>query len=358
MSVVGFQDYWVAGSTFVYRRDPIDGVDQPWIDLGTIQPANPTLELEKLELEDSRSGVKVSVDETVVKIDETYDITCSNMSLHNWSLLFFADPPTSFSQSATVKDVSHDVIASNLISLHDSDTDETSLYGLDAISGMYTGVIDNSTLTITDMVAATKVITVSGGDPTAIAGLANGKFFIVHFDGSMVEKANSRSYTVASTTATTITVVEAIAADETTITAGITYEDGGEVYEQGAAADWIPYDTEKGLAKIVSAAEGGSITTSTINIVFAIAALSGDRLINPQSGKGEVKGDGQIFWSRGNNLDQTVREARISITPSSANVQIDDYSDMVLTVKVLSDLQATDVAGRMLSFDGTIPTTS
>jgi hypothetical protein len=127
------------------------------------------------------------------------------------------------------------------------------------------------------------------------------------------------------------------------------------VFGQGTTEDWEVHNLSRGFVKLI---DSGAIGTETVNIVFSLAALSGNRLIKPQSFKGEITGLGSIFWGRGNFQEQSVREARISITPSSANVQIDDFSNFVISVKVISDLQATDVAGRLIYFAGSVPASS
>jgi hypothetical protein len=179
MSIVGFQDFWVAGSRFYYRRDPIDGVVQPWIDLGVIQPANPSLEIEKLELEDSDGGVKKVVDERVVKIEETYDITCSNINMDNLALLFLSNPPSAFSQTDTVpKNAVHHLVAGRIAKLHDTDAAETPVYGVKNILGVYKDDAITDRYLVTQANSSNNRFTLDS-DPSADGDIAVGKKVIV-----------------------------------------------------------------------------------------------------------------------------------------------------------------------------------
>jgi len=349
VSIVGFQDFWVAGSRFYYQRDPINAVEQPWIDLGVVQPVNPSLEIEKLELEDSDGGVKKTVDERVTKIDETYDITCANLNLDNLSLLFLADPPEAFSQTKELKAIAHTFFPGRLTKIVDNDAAATPLYGISSISGIYNAPATSQVLTVTDITG--KTLTVSGGN--AQTELDDGDFLIVH-EGDMVNPANARTYTVDGEppSTTTIDVVEQPAGDESGVTA--TTRHGAGVFEQDVS--WGVYNLERGFVRAIPGAPVPPTTGSAID--FTTKALTGNRLLRPQSFKGEIQGLGILIWGRGNFQEQTVREARISITPSSANVQIDDFSNFVISVKVISDLLAADVAGRLIYFAGNLPTTS
>ncbi len=86
MAIVKAQDFWLTGSRLYFQRDPVAAVVQPYRDLGVIAPANPTLEIEKIVLKDSDGGVKTDITESVTEINETYEITCSNLSPNNLSL--------------------------------------------------------------------------------------------------------------------------------------------------------------------------------------------------------------------------------------------------------------------------------
>lgn len=362
MTVSGFQDFWVAGSRFIFQRDPVAGVEQPWVDLGIIQPANPSLDVSKVELKDSDGGVRVLADSTVTDLTESYSITCSNMNLENWALLLLGASPTSFTQTATEKPaVSHYVHPGRLLKLKDSDAAGTLLYGLGCIAGVYKG----STTAILKgtgnfIVASTKTIKVVG-DQSANAALAVGKCFIVQSAG-LTNVLNSRTYTVVSKSYsapdTSIVVAESPVADEAAAVGQQILTEatpGTDVIYKPDGVDWSIVDLNRGLIKMISG--GAFATAGTLKVCFTTATLSGVRLMNPQTAS-QIKGKGVLIYGRGNRTDETVREARISITPDSASVTDDDYSNMTFTVSVLSDPTSAIPAGRMLAYKGSIPSLS
>lgn len=351
MSVVGFQDFWIAGSRFYFKREAQAGVEQPTIDLGVIQPANAALEVEELELEDSDGGTKKIVDTAVSKITESYDIQCSNLNLDNLAYLFYANSPAAFSQASAEATVSHWLTAGKLAKLKDSSG--AYVWGLDTIAGVYTGTV--STKTITSIDVATKTIKVTG-DQTAVAGLAPGKAFIVNKLG-LTNILNSRTYTIVTRTLnagnTDLVVTETPAANETAITGQITHENAGTVYKQDV--DWSQYNIPRGIVKVI---EGGAITDAAYSVVYTTATLSGKRLINPQALSGQIKGTGFLVYGRENNGRQTVREFTCTIAPNASGVSADEFSSITLTVTVISDTTASVPAGRMLQYKGTVPTSS
>ncbi len=124
MGLVKAQDHWLTGSRLFFQRDAVAGVVQPTRDLGVIDPANPNLEVEKVELKDSDGGVIRTITESVTEINETYEIKCSNLNPNNLALLFLANDPTAFTQSASaVTDVKHFAHPGELVKLLDGNYD-------------------------------------------------------------------------------------------------------------------------------------------------------------------------------------------------------------------------------------------
>lgn len=364
MTVSGHQDFWIAGSRFYYKRDPIAGVEQPMVDLGIIKPANPSLEVEKAELYDSDGGTLNLADTTVTKLTEEYEITCNNMNMDNWALLMLGANPSTFTQTSTEKlAVLHFAHPGRLIKVHDDDTAATNLYAFEAIAGVYTGNTATLTLPNTGTVvnAAAKTIVVTG-DQTANTALAAGKCFILKSVG-LANKANSRTYTVVSkvfSTNTTITVLEQPVADETAITgAGILTEAvaGTDKVFKPDGLDWTLVNLDRGLVKLISGGPSGFAAAANVKIAFTTKTLSGIRQMLPQTAS-QIKGTGILIYGRGGRTEETVREARISITPDSASITDDDYSSMVLRVSVLNDPTAVIPAGRFLQYKGAVPSTS
>ena len=354
MGISGAQDFWVVGSRFYYRRDPVNSVNQPWIDLGVIRSVSPAIDIEKIELEDPDGGTKKIVDESVTKIDETWDITTANLNKDNLSLLLLGSTPAEFSQSATNKTIPHEYHAGRLLKLHDDDAAKTNLFNLSAICGVISALADLSTESVTDVNVSAKTIT-TGTDISS--DLSNGDKIVLRTTG-LSNKENATTYTVDSVSTTTITVQETPAGDETSITGSLIYKasgDTGTIYNLGT--DWEVTSLDRGLLRILP---GGALTTdnASIEVDFGLNALSGKRIINPQASSGAIKGDGLLIFGRDNNVNQDVREARVSITPSSGNFQVDDYSDITLSVQIISDVTELVPAGRLVGFKGSVPTQS
>jgi len=357
MSVVGHQDFWVVGSRLYFKRDDIGGTDQPWMDLGVIEAANPSFELEQLQLEDADGGLKRVVDEAVAKIDETYEIVCNNLNMENLSMLFLADRPEAFTQSAVEKDVEHDVTAGHLVHIHDDDAGLTELFKIRNVLGVTDGGSLTEVTSLDSIVRSTRTMVFDGVDLTT--ELAAGEVFIVHEDG-LSDTGNAGSYTVVSSSFSvdTTVIVEQTpggAADESGLAASsrVSHENAGTIYDP--TDDWEIVSKDRGFIRIV---DGGAISTGTVNIIFMPDAITGLRAFNPQEQQEEVKGECQIFWGREINAAQTVRQMRISITPASTSFTADEYSSLTFTVRVLNDLTATEPAGRVVHFKGDVPSKS
>ena len=137
----------------------------------------------------------------------------------------------------------------------------------------------------------------------------------------------------------------------------IVVKDATEVttYVEDTDYKWISKD--RGIIEILAA---GSIDDGDVlHITITPVALSGNRLIKPQTSGGAIKGTGVLIFGRNNNAEQTVREVLMSITPNTTNLQSEDFSDFVLTANVLGDItDTTTPAGRMLQFKGDLPSMS
>lgn len=356
MGVQGFQDFWVTGSHFYFQKDPVGGVVQPLRDLGVISDAiSPGFENDEIELFDSDGGIRSRVDKKISSIDETYDIVLRSFHGNNLALLFIANDPESFSQTAEELVVEHYLTAGELVKL--SASDGTYLYAIAAVAGIVSDIADLSTATLTTIVAATRSLTVTqsiGGD------LDPGDFVIVRRT-ALTNIANSRTYTHESDTGagpTVIVVEETPAANETAISGALVYKataDTGVIY--GEPSDWEIYDLL--VRGVVQVTPGGTIVDGIHQIIFSKAALTGKRLIKPQTAR-TVRGKGIMIWGRENNEDQTVREADMILSTTATNFSVEDFSDFTLQAQVVSDFtEATLPAGRLLNIQqATLPTSS
>lgn len=358
MSVVAHQDFWVVGSRLFFKRDAIGGTAQPWMDLGVIDAANPAFDLEKLQLEDADGGLKRVVDEAMAKIDETYEIVCRNISMENLSMLFLADRPESFTQSATEKSVVHAVTAGYLAHIHDNDSDSTELFKIRSILAITDGGSLTEVTTLGDITRATRNFQFIAADATSYFGV--GDCFIVHEDG-LADTDNAGTYTVQSVTfddPDSTVIVEQTpggAVDESGLegSSSVSYENAGTIYDP--TDDWEIVSEDRGFVRILST---GAISTGDVTIYYVPDAITGLRAFNPQEQQDEVKGECFIFWGRDINAAQTVRQMRISITPSATNFTADEFSSITFSVRVLNDLTSTEPAGRVVHFKGDVPATS
>lgn len=362
MSASGFQDFWVTGSRLYFKRNALsDGTNFDYMDLGTIQVANPTLNITKATLRDSDGGVLSICAEKITQQDETYDITCSNLNMDNFALLFNANPPSGLTQSAEQKAVAHNIYeAGRLVKLHDDDADSTNLFNLSAIAGVTSAAVSGGVLStdaFTAIVASTKTITTAGD---LSADLSPGDQIIIDGTG-LANILNAGTYTVASVTATTVVTTEDFAADETAITGNLIYAasgDTGTVYNEDT--DWEQVSTvglQRGLIRVI---DGGAIADGDTPVVhFSTAAITATdrRVINPQSASA-IEGTALIFFSRENHVQENVRECTVAVTPNAANLNDEDFSNMVLTFTVLNDLTQTNPAGRFVYHKGTEPSLS
>lgn len=120
--------------------------------------------------------------------------------------------------------------------------------------------------------------------------------------------------------------------------------------------DWEIVSLERGLIRMLDSGETDAFDTAgNIEIDFTPRAITGNRLINPQTAGGTVEGTGILIWGRGNNAQQTVREARVSLTPTSAAFSDTNFSNFTLKMSVLNDLTEAIPAGRLVYFLGDMP---
>ncbi len=270
MPILGFQDLWIAGSRLYFKRDAVDGVDQPIIDFGVIEPVTPSYNVNQVKLYDSDGGVKRLLDMAVTQIDESYQCKTNNMNLDNLSLAFLARPPQDFTQAATPVTLGttvHRAHLGRLIKVQDNDGHY--IWGLTTVDK----IVMNGTLTLT-------------------------------------------------------------------------LDD-----------DYVVANLERGLIRIVEESTN-VIEGSSLTIGYTPRAITGSRLLNPQTMQGNTRGKCFLVYGRGNNQFQSVREADVIISPSNWSVSADNYSDIELKLDVLNDPTLEIPAGRFLQWIGELPAKS
>lgn len=166
---------------------------------------------------------------------------------------------------------------------------------------------------------------------------------------------NSGTYTIAAITGSgptwTLEVEEVIGGANST---------GGSVYDDAYVedTDWEVVDLDLGLVRLIS---GGAFGTAADVRVIAVTAevtdAEGLRRLYPNE-VNKIEGDAIIVWSRAEDADRTVRRCRISLRPASATVQVDNYSNMVLTGSVLRQTGATHEFGELTAIKGDNPSLS
>jgi len=345
-----FQDFWVTGSRMFFEREAdADGTKYPVIDLGIVDVISPSITPEEITLKDSDGGIKRIADQRTVGIEEVYEVKCSNLNPENLALLFLSNAAADPEQAQISIDATQRAFPGKLLKLKDDDG--INVFGIDVVSGVYTGTV--LTYVLTTITKSSKTLKITGDHHTD-AGLQAGKKIIVKSTG-LTEVLNAKTYTVASvafSVTTNIVVVETPEADESAVTGVLLCEDGGDIYSEGD--DWeVAGEINRGFIRIIE--DGDIDTEQDIQAVFTSAALDGARLLNPQSLSGQIKGQAILFWGRLGNAEQSAREFSVSVTPGSAAFAVDDYSNFTLKFTVLADLGAEVPAGRLLYFKGELP---
>lgn len=347
----GAQDLWVAGARVYFKRDPVNAVEQPIIDLGTVVSANPTFDIETLDCIETDGGCKTLLSRVTSQVIESYDVELKNFSPDNQALLWFANNPEAFTQSATPFDYEQFAHVGRLLKLLDGDSGSF-IYGVDKVIGVAESEANSGAPAAIESIT-TQVVKVTG-DVTGY--VSNGDSIILY---GLDVPAEDGVFTVngaptynTGTDDTDITVTEAI-----TDQGGA----GGTMVPQAFTkdTDWEDVNLERGLIRII---KGGAIAADqTVTVVVlpnAITDADGLRLVKPQSQEGQIEGQVMIVYGRECNARQSVREAKAQISPSASNITPDEFSTMTLQITVLTDETADPQEGRLLNWLGDTPALS
>lgn len=347
--VVGAQDFWVAGGRVHFQRDT---AGSPLLDLGVVDQLAPNISSTKATLRDSDGGVRKVVDEQVIELTETWQITLRNFAPIVQQLLFLSNPPEEYTQAATPRIVDHVVQKGYLLKLKDS-VGEWS-FNERAIYGVAKGSVTEVT-TLTGIDASAKTLTFSASPSTA-----NGAKLIVT-DKGLTNATNAKTYTqvgaVSGAGPFVVTVAETPAATETGLTGTSVYKaNAGTIYSQNTDWNLDSLSLSRGYLRIL---EGGAITDAdTVQVYYTPNALSGKRIIHPLAGNADIRGTAFIYIGRGNNAAQTVRVATVKLAPSGLTLSAEDYSSWQLEATIVSDITETNSAGSLISILGALPATS
>ena len=356
MGVVGQQDVWIAGARAYFM--PTDDANRPLLDLGTISGSvTPSIDTTEVELVDGDGGIQQVIDSTVIRSDESYEVTVRNFGVDNRAL-FFLGTPTTFTQTADSKYACigfADIGPMKNIKIVEGKTDDalaTWLYHLKTVGAVYKAAgtsVGVSVVDVTDGSAGAGTIEIPG---TSL-GIAQGDKVVLVNNGAAGVYTVDTGGVSESGGNTTLTMVEAIASSTDT---GKLYYGHTSLTLLNADDDYIVRNLKRGFLQLLSGGSGSVADDDEIVIVGTKDALSGSRLIRPRT-RTKIQGKMILVWGRGASAQETVREFDCTLSPSSTNIDIADYSEMTFTATVNSDLtDSVEPAGRMLDHYGAIPT--
>lgn len=357
--MVKFDNWAAVGARARFKRDTSGGTSYPAYDLGIVASVSPTVTPTTIELRDPHEGLNQLQEETVVQIDENWDLTLRSFDPSVREFLFFATPAETVTVVAADIAATHAAFIGHLVKLQDTDGDDVN--PVSAVAGIYFGGDGVTTVadTITAINIATKTLTVTT-DFAAV--LSPGDFIIIPAEG-LVDPLNAGTKTVDEVVnATTVTVVEDFggAANEAAVTVDLIHNQGSGDGTILDPAMWEVDSLDEGFIRILPTATitGATATTSAnVTVIFRAAALTGRRLLKPQT-SGKIEGTMWIDLRRNNGAKKTLRKCRVSLAPQSADLQAADYSSWVLRARVLSDITETTPAGTLLDHVGTLPDVS
>ena len=363
MAISGFQDYWGGtGQQVYFKRNAVNGVSFPLIDMGTIESVSPTIEPTTIELFDNKTGRGTRVDRTTTRISESYDVTFNSMSPNNRALLMYSNPPENISYAQEERNVQHTnhLFIGGIFQVLDASGNAA--VPLNAIAAVFAGTLDTITDVITAINVSTRTLTMAS-DQTAT--LSAGDRIIIHPAG-LADPAKAGTYVIESITAGAIvltTPLKGNSTNESSVTVDLSHNQTTTSTFIGLeGTDWSIRDLELGIVETASAwaIPGGSLDTPlpTARVLYQTAALTGRRLIKPQSAAGSIDGEMLIIMSRDNNARRTLRRFDCSLDTSALNTPGDAYASATVTASITSDLTDVDIAGTMLDFKGDIPTFS
>lgn len=122
MSLDNGQQLITTGSILhLARIDPVTGLVGAARDVGTVTVLNPNVSSTSIRLFDSRGGKRVLIAERNTEFNETYEVTCSNITPENLAYLFGAQSVGAYTQAATaLTGVTHTMFPNSVLHLHDN----------------------------------------------------------------------------------------------------------------------------------------------------------------------------------------------------------------------------------------------
>lgn len=348
MGVLGFQDYWVVGNKFRFKREnDAEGNCFPLVDFGTVSNVEPATEATTIELFDAGCGIRTKVDEEVTEVNESYTVTFQNFSPTNLAFLFLSNPPEDLTIANTpVVGAATDscVRLGNILQVQD-------------LAGNAAFNIESVDLVTLEVDAITG-FDIAGGIGSMEIEIEPGSDLSAQY--AVGRQVRIRGNALSDTTVTinavvysdptlTITVDEDITGIDATGSIGVLLTAGTD------------YDVESlDLGSLCIIADSTFIIEDEgLAVDYTPVAITGLRRVRPQSAP-LIKGTGYLWFNRGNCAQMTVRIARMSISPAGASNLggAEDFADWSATVSVLStaeDIQLGNGVGTLDAVKGAVP---
>jgi hypothetical protein len=256
--------------------------------------------------------------------------------------------------AAEVALVSTNTFVGELFQIHDSNGEPVRLT---EIAGVHTGANQTLSGDITAIDVSTKTITVATDPATWTSAASPGDSIIVHPDG-LADPKHAGTYTILSTTTSSITVAEELGGeeDEVAVTVDITVANTGDVF-RGGGADFKIVNEDRGLFRWI---DGGAMVANgtSVTVIYWQYAIVGKREFLPQSSD-TVEGSMRLIMSRDNFGRETERYIpKCKVTPGAFNATVDAYSNFVLNFEVVSDDTLTNPVGHVQHYKGSVPSSS
>lgn len=120
-------------------------------------------------------------------------------------------------------------------------------------------------------------------------------------------------------------------------------------------ANIVIHDAARGIIRLTSVSGLTASQTYTIEITLDVPIGNNRQVMRPQTATlSRVTGEMLIYFERNNGEYQSCRNFRCIMQPSSANFQIEDYSEFTFTAKALYEPAKTAKFGKFITYRGSV----
>lgn len=114
-------------------------------------------------------------------------------------------------------------------------------------------------------------------------------------------------------------------------------------------------DATRGIIKLTSVANLAPGTTYSVVINLAPPIGNNRQVMRPQTATlSRVTGEMFVYFERNNGEYQSCRNFKCILQPTSANFQIEDYSEFTFSAKALYEAQKTAKFGKFITYRGSV----